>query len=142
MRASPPAAGSPAGFTLCVHVVLHCIRLEEVHSYRETPSRLKYMTEIRDVLGLDQEYLPDYSTIYKSFDRLKCGCGGRCCAFQRSNTRSLGTPHSTARSLTAAVRRRTSASGRKHCTNAESNDANRCGVARCSRCPYRSSMEA
>jgi|GEM_PF-2847724 len=28
------------------------------------------MTEVRDVLGLDRENLPDYSTIYKSFDRL------------------------------------------------------------------------
>ena len=106
-------AGEPAsgGFARWVHVVLHCIRLEEGHSYRETPNRLKYMTEIRDVLGLDRDDLPDYSTIYKSFDRLKCGYGGRCCAFQRSNTRSLGTPHLTARSSTAAVRRRTSASG-------------------------------
>ena len=66
-------AGEPAsgGFARWVHVVLHCIRLEEGHSYRETPNRLKYMTEIRDVLGLDQDDLPDYSTIYKSFDRLK-----------------------------------------------------------------------
>jgi len=66
-------AGEPAsgGFARWVHVVLHCIRLEEGHSYRETPNRLKYMTGIRDVLGLDQDDLPDYSTIYKSFDRLK-----------------------------------------------------------------------
>jgi len=66
-------AGEPAsgGFARWVHVVLHCIRLEEGHSYRETPNRLKYMTEIRDVLGLDRDDLPDYSTIYKSFDRLK-----------------------------------------------------------------------
>ena len=48
-------AGEPAsgGFARWVHVVLHCIRLEEEHSYRETPNRLKYMAEIRDVLGLD-----------------------------------------------------------------------------------------
>ena len=66
-------AGEPAsgGFARWVHVVLHCIRLEEEHSYRETPNRLKYMAEIRDVLGLDRDDLPDYSTIYKSFDRLK-----------------------------------------------------------------------
>ncbi|TMT81729.1 IS5 family transposase [Haloterrigena sp. H1] len=66
-------AGEPAsgGFARWVHVVLHCFRLEEGHSYRETPNRLKYMTEVRDVLGLDREDLPDYSTIYKSFDRLK-----------------------------------------------------------------------
>jgi IS5 family transposase len=66
-------AGEPAsgGFARWVHVVLHCFRLEEGHSYRETPNRLKYLTEIRDVLGLDRHDLPDYSTIYKSFDRLK-----------------------------------------------------------------------
>jgi len=29
------------------------------------------MAEIRDALGLDQTISPDYSTIYKSFDRLK-----------------------------------------------------------------------
>jgi len=29
------------------------------------------MAEIRDVLSLDRDDLPDYSTIYKSFDRLK-----------------------------------------------------------------------
>ena len=66
-------AGEPAsgGFARWVHVVLHCFRLEEGHSYRETPNRLMYMAEIRDVLGLDRDGLPDYSTIYKSFDRLK-----------------------------------------------------------------------
>lgn len=66
-------AGEPAsgGFARWVHVVLHCFRLEEGHSSRETPNRLEYMAEIRDVLGLDRDELPDYSTIYKSFDRLK-----------------------------------------------------------------------
>ena len=66
-------AGKPAsgGFARWVHVVLHCFRLEEGHSYRETPNRLNYMTEVRDALGLDRNDLPDYSTIYKSFDRLK-----------------------------------------------------------------------
>jgi IS5 family transposase len=29
------------------------------------------MAEIRDVLDLDRDDLPDYSTIYKSFDRLE-----------------------------------------------------------------------
>jgi IS5 family transposase len=29
------------------------------------------MAEIRDALGLDWDDLPDYSTIYRSFDRLK-----------------------------------------------------------------------
>ncbi len=66
-------AGEPAsgGFARWVHVVLHCFRFEEDHSYRETPNRLEYMAEIRAVLGLDRDNLPDYSTTYKSFDRLK-----------------------------------------------------------------------
>ena len=45
------------------HVVLHCLRLEEDYNYRETPNRLKYMAEIGDVLDLDRDDLPDYSTI-------------------------------------------------------------------------------
>jgi len=66
-------AGEPAsgGFARWKHVVIHCFRLEDEHSYRETINRLKYMADIRDVLELDRDDLPDYSTIYKSFDRLK-----------------------------------------------------------------------
>ena len=66
-------AGEPASgwFARWVHVVVHCIRPEEGHSYRETPNRPKYMTEIQDVLRLDRDHLPDYSTIYKSFHQLK-----------------------------------------------------------------------
>ncbi|AXR76280.1 IS5 family transposase [Natrarchaeobaculum sulfurireducens] len=66
-------AGEPAsgGFARWVHVVLHCFRLEEEHSFRETANRLKYMAEIREVVELDRDDLPDYTTIYKSFDRLK-----------------------------------------------------------------------
>jgi IS5 family transposase len=66
-------AGEPAsgGFARWKHVVLHCLRLEDGHSYRETPNRLKCMTEICDALGIDPDDLPDYSTIYKSFDRLE-----------------------------------------------------------------------
>ena len=59
------------GFARWKHVALYRFRLEEDHSYRETPNWPEYMSEIRDVLDLDQDDLPDYSTIYKSFDRLK-----------------------------------------------------------------------
>jgi len=53
-------AGEPAsgGFARWKHVVLHCFRLEDGHSYRETPNRLKYMSEVRNVLGLDRDDLP------------------------------------------------------------------------------------
>ncbi len=66
-------AGEPASgrFAPWVHVVLHCFRREESHSYCETPNQLKYIAEIRDALGLDRDNLPDYSTTCKSFDRLK-----------------------------------------------------------------------
>ena len=67
-RAGEPASG---GFARRKHVVLYCLRLEDGHSYRETPNRLKYIAEIRDALSLDRDDLPDCSTIYKSFDRLK-----------------------------------------------------------------------
>ncbi len=59
------------GFARRKHVVLHCFRLEDEHSYREIMNRLRYMTEICDALGIDPDDLPDYSTIYKSFDRLE-----------------------------------------------------------------------
>ena len=66
-------AGEPAsgGFARWKHVVLHCFRLEDGHSYRETPNRLEYMTEICDALGLNPGDLPEFTTIYKSFDRLE-----------------------------------------------------------------------
>jgi hypothetical protein len=74
-------AGEPAssGFARWVHVVLHCFRPEKTHSYRETQNRLKYMAEVRDALDLDPDDLPDHTTIYKSFDRLKCGCESAFC---------------------------------------------------------------
>jgi len=41
------------------------------------------MAEIRDALGLDPDDLPDYSTIYKSFDRLKnVGMAGAAARFR------------------------------------------------------------
>ena len=65
-------AGAASGrFARWKPVVLYCFRLEDGHSYRETPNRLKYLTEIRDALDLDRDDLPDFTTIYKSFDRLK-----------------------------------------------------------------------
>ena len=67
-RAGVPAEG---GYARWVHVVIHCFRLEDGHSYRTTANRLEYMAEIREVLELDRDDVPDYTTIYKSFDRLK-----------------------------------------------------------------------
>ena len=46
-------------------------QVEDDHRYRETPDRLKYMAEVRDVLDLNRDDIPDHTTIYKSFDRLR-----------------------------------------------------------------------
>ena len=62
------------GFARRKHVVLQCVRLRDGNNYRETPNRLQYMTEIRDVLGLDRDDLPDYSTIYREARRVPRGC--------------------------------------------------------------------
>jgi len=66
-------AGKPAsgGFAHWKHVVLHCFRFEDGHSYRDTPNRLTDMTEICDALGLVPDDLPDFTTLNKSFDRLE-----------------------------------------------------------------------
>ena len=53
------------------HVVIHCYRREEDKSYRETENRLACYSELRQILELDLDDVPDYSTIYKSFDRFK-----------------------------------------------------------------------
>ena len=105
-------AGEPAsgGFARWVHVVLHCFRLEEDHSYRETPNRLKYMSEVRDVLGLDQDELPDYSTIYKSFDRLKMWVWRALLRVSAQQHPQSGTSLSTVRSLIDALVHRTTVS--------------------------------
>ena len=59
------------GFARWIHVILHCSRAEKTHSYRETPSRLKYMDQVRDALDLARDDLPDQTTVYNSLDRLK-----------------------------------------------------------------------
>ncbi|ELY61687.1 ISH9-type transposase [Natronococcus jeotgali DSM 18795] len=55
-RAGKPASGR---FARWGHVVLDCLWLEDDHSYRETPSQLKYMAEIRDVLALNHDEIED-----------------------------------------------------------------------------------
>jgi len=118
------ARGEPAsgGFARWKHVVLHCLRLEDGHSYRETPNRLKYMAEIRDALGLDPDDLPDYSTIYKSFDRLKMWVmAGAAARFAQQHPQS----EHAALDSTFFDRRRVivlSSAGRTNDTDAKSDD--------------------
>jgi len=66
-------AGEPAsgGFARWKHVVIHCFRREEGHSYRETENRLEYMTALLEVLDLEEGDIPDFTTLNKSFDRFK-----------------------------------------------------------------------
>jgi IS5 family transposase len=65
------AGESTNGLARWKHVVIHCYRLEDDHSYRETENRLRCFSELREILELDLSDIPDYSTIYKSFDRLE-----------------------------------------------------------------------
>ena len=63
-HASEPDSG---GFAGRKHVVLHCFRVEDGHSYHETPNRQKYIAEVPKDFNLDRDDLPDHTTIYKSF---------------------------------------------------------------------------
>jgi IS5 family transposase len=65
------AGESTNGLARWKYVVIHCYRLEDDHSYRETENRLRCFSELREILELDLSDVPDYSTIYKSFDRLE-----------------------------------------------------------------------
>jgi hypothetical protein len=52
-----------------VHVVVHCLRIEEGWTYTEVIDRLRLMPQICELLGLLPEALPDPTTFYYSFDR-------------------------------------------------------------------------
>ena len=64
-------AGKPTfgGLVRWKHLVIHGYRLEDDHSYRETENCLRCFSELREILELDLNDVPDYTTIYKSFDR-------------------------------------------------------------------------
>ena len=66
-------AGKPAsaGLPRWVHVVVHCLRLEEEWTYIEVIDRLALMPDICELLGLLPEALPDPTTFYYSFDRFE-----------------------------------------------------------------------
>ena len=50
-------------------LVIHGYRLEDDHSYCETENRLQCFSELREILELDLDDVPDFATIYESFDR-------------------------------------------------------------------------
>ena len=51
------------------HIVAHCIRKEEGHTFTELVDRLSLMPEICDRLGIHPEAVPDPTTFYHSLDR-------------------------------------------------------------------------
>jgi len=67
-RAGKPDSGGLARET---HIVAHCIRKEESHSYAELVDRLSLMPDVCDRLGISSDAPPDPTTFYHSFDRYK-----------------------------------------------------------------------
>ncbi|MFB6137208.1 MAG: hypothetical protein ABEJ42_02560, partial [Halobacteriaceae archaeon] len=59
------------GFARWKHVVIHCFRREEGYSFRETENRLEYMTALPEILDQEEGDVPGFTTLNKSFDRLK-----------------------------------------------------------------------
>jgi IS5 family transposase len=64
-------AGKPesGGLPREAHIVAHCIRKEEGHTFTELVDRLGLMPEVCDRLGIHPEALPDPTTFYHSLDR-------------------------------------------------------------------------
>lgn len=66
--AIPENGGKYAKWAL---ITLHCIRLYTENTYRETIDHLYEMPRILKLIGLNRHTLPHYSTLCKSFDRIK-----------------------------------------------------------------------
>jgi hypothetical protein len=64
-------AGKPesGGFPRETHIVAHCIRKEEGHTFTELIDRLGLMPAVCDRFGLHPEALPNPTTFYHSLDR-------------------------------------------------------------------------
>jgi hypothetical protein len=65
-RAGKPVSG---GLAREAHIVAHCIRKEEGHSYAELVDRLSLMPDVCERLGISSDAPPDPTTFYHSFDR-------------------------------------------------------------------------
>jgi IS5 family transposase len=65
-RAGRPASG---GLPREAHIVAHCIRKEEGHTFTELVDRLSLMPAVCELLGLHPDALPDPTTFYHSLDR-------------------------------------------------------------------------
>ncbi|WP_080503485.1 transposase [Halococcus thailandensis] len=64
-------AGKPesGGLPREAHIVAHCIRKEEDHTFTELVDRIGLMPEVCDRLGIHPDGLPDPTTFYHSIDR-------------------------------------------------------------------------
>jgi hypothetical protein len=65
-RAGKPESG---GLPREAHIVVHCIRKEEGHTFAKIIDRLSLMPEICDRLGLNPDAMPHPTTFYHSLDR-------------------------------------------------------------------------
>jgi len=65
-RAGKPESG---GLPRETHIVVHCIRKEEGHTFAEIIDRLSLMPEVCDRLGLNPAAMPHPTTFYHSLDR-------------------------------------------------------------------------
>jgi IS5 family transposase len=66
--AAPEGGGGFADYAL---VSLHCLRIYLDESYRNTLDLLSEMPQILAEIGLEEDDLPDHSTLVKAFDRFK-----------------------------------------------------------------------
>ena len=64
-------AGKPdsGGLPREAHIVAHCLRKEEDHTFRELVDRLGFMSAVCDRLGIHPKALPGHTTFYHSLDR-------------------------------------------------------------------------
>jgi len=65
-RAGKPESG---GLPRETHIVVHCIRKEEGHTFAEIIDRLSLMPEVCERLGLTPAAMPHPTTFYHSLDR-------------------------------------------------------------------------
>jgi hypothetical protein len=70
-QALGPQAGKPdsGGLAREAHIVAHCIRQEEDHSYAELVDRLGLMPEVCARLGLHPDAVADPTAFHHSLDR-------------------------------------------------------------------------
>jgi len=97
-RAGKPDSG---GLAREAHIVAHCIRKEEGHSYAELVDRVSLTLAVLTASASTQtrRLIQSRSTTHSTGSRSTSG--ERCCAFPRSNTRNLATSLWTAGSSSA-----------------------------------------